>query len=84
MKTFKEKVLRIVKKIPKGKVFTYKQVALKAGNERASRVVGTIMSLNQDKNVPCHRVIRSDGKIGKYNGLQGVSKEAILKKEKAI
>jgi methylated-DNA-[protein]-cysteine S-methyltransferase len=81
MKTFKEKVLDVVKKIPKGKTLTYKEVAKKAGNEKAVRVVGSIMARNADKTVPCHRVIRSDGKIGNYNGLQGVSKEAILKKE---
>lgn len=81
MKTFKEKVIEVVKAIPKGKILTYKEVAKKAGNEKASRVVGNLMAQNQDKNVPCHRVIRSDGKIGGYNGLQGKSKLEILKKE---
>lgn len=81
MKTFKDHVLRIVTKIPKGEVLTYKEVAKKAGNEKAVRVVGNLMAKNQDKNVPCHRVIRSDGKIGKYNGLQGKDKEEILLKE---
>ena len=81
MKTFKEKVLEIVKKIPKGKVLTYKEVAKKAGNEKASRAVGNIMATNKDLKVFCHRVIRSDGKIGKYNGLRGKSKAAILKSE---
>lgn len=84
MKTFKEKVIEIVKKIPKGKTLSYKDVAKKVGNEKAVRVVGNIMAANSDKNVPCHRVIKSDGKIGKYNGLQGISKELILRKEKAI
>lgn len=84
MVNFKRKVLEIVKKIPKGKTLSYKEVAKKAGNEKAGRIVGNIMAKNQDKSVPCHRVIRSDGKIGKYNGLQGKSKEAILRKEKAI
>lgn len=81
MKTFKEKVIEVVKAIPKGKILTYKEVAKKAGNEKASRVVGNLMAQNQDKQVPCHRVIRSDGKIGGYNGLQGKSKLEILKKE---
>ena len=80
MKTFKEKVIVVVKAIPKGKILTYKEVAKKAGNEKASRVVGNLMAQNQDKNVPCHRVIRSDGKIGGYNGLQGKSKLEILEK----
>ena len=67
MQTFSEKVLKIVSKIPKGKMMTYKQVALKAGNSNASRAVGTIMSKNFNPKIPCHRVIRSDGKIGNYN-----------------
>ncbi len=79
--TFKENVLEIVKKIPEGKVMTYAQVASKAGNKNASRAVGNIMAANQDKNVPCHRVVKSDGSIGMYNGLRGKSKEKILKKE---
>ena len=81
MKSFKENVLEIVKKIPEGKVMTYSQVAAKAGNKNASRAVGNIMAANQDKSVPCHRVVKSDGSIGMYNGLRGKSKEEILKKE---
>lgn len=82
MKTFKERVSEIVKNIPKGETLTYKEVAEKAGNKNASRVVGNIMAKNKDKNIPCHRVIRSDGKIGGYNGLQGESKAKILEREK--
>ena len=62
----------------------YKEVATKAGNPKGARAVGTIMAHNADKNIPCHRVIRSDGKIGEYNGLQGLSKESLLRKEGAI
>ncbi|MES2224044.1 MAG: MGMT family protein [Patescibacteria group bacterium] len=83
-KDFKQKVLDIVAKIPKGSLMTYKGVAAKAGNPNASRAVGTIMAGNQDKKIPCHRVIRSDGKIGEYNGLQGMDKRALLIKEGAI
>jgi len=46
---------------------SYKQVAKKAGNSRAARAVGTLMSKNFDPKIPCHRVIRSDGKVGDYN-----------------
>ena len=81
-KTFKEKVLETVKKIPRGKTMSYKEVADRAGSPFAARAVGTIMAANTDKSVPCHRVIRSDGKIGGYNGLRGTSdKAALLKKE---
>lgn len=81
MSLFSEKVLKVVKKIPKGKVFTYLQVATLSGNSKASRVVGTILSKNTDKSIPCHRVIKSDGSIGNYNGLQGKSKQKLLEKE---
>ncbi|MES2060126.1 MAG: MGMT family protein [Patescibacteria group bacterium] len=80
-KSFLNKVISVVKKIPKGKVLTYKEVAAKAGNPNAARAVGSIMAKNADKNVPCHRVIRSDGRIGEYNGLQGKSKAEVLRKE---
>lgn len=77
---FQERVNAVVKKIPKGKVLTYKEVAKKAGRPLAFRAVGNLMSRNKDKSVPCHRVIRSDGKIGGYNGLQG-QKRMLLAKE---
>ncbi len=67
MKTFKEKVLEIVGKIPKGKTMTYKEVAERAGSPRASRAVGSIMKSNFNTKIPCHRVIRSDGIVGEYN-----------------
>lgn len=66
-KTFREKVLNIVRKIPKGGSMTYKQVATKAGNPRAARAVGAIMRTNYDPTVPCHRVIHTSGMIGNYN-----------------
>ena len=81
MTHFQQTVLLIVSKIPSGKVLTYSQVAALSGNKNASRAVGTIMSKNQDKNIPCHRVVKSDGSIGMYNGLRGKSKSEILKKE---
>lgn len=67
MKTFTERVIDIVKSIPAGSVLTYKQVAERAGNEQSSRAVGSIMRKNYVNTIPCHRVIRSDGKIGNYN-----------------
>lgn len=66
VKSFKEKVLRVVSKIPRGRTLTYKEVALRAGSLRARRAVGNILNKNFDKKIPCHRVIRSDGKIGGY------------------
>jgi len=82
--TFSDKVLKIVSKIPAGNVITYKEVAKKAGSPRAARAVGSIMKANYRPEVPCHRVIRSDGIIGDYNR-GGMSKKLeLLKKEGAL
>ena len=70
-------------KIPKGKVLTYKEVAKRAGNAKASRAVGNILNKNFNPKIPCHRVIRSDGKLGGYNR-GAVEKRKILKKEGVI
>jgi methylated-DNA-[protein]-cysteine S-methyltransferase len=81
--SFGEKVIRVVKKIPKGSVSTYKEVARRAGNSRAYRAVGNILSKNYDSEIPCHRVVKSDGAVGDYN--RGKTKKIrILKREKAI
>lgn len=64
--TFQTKVYAVVKKIPKGQVLTYKEVARRAGKPKAYRAVGNILHKNMDTETPCHRVIRSDGKIGGY------------------
>ena len=67
MGTFKERVLKIVAKIKKGDVLTYKQVAKLSRSPNASRAVGSILKKNFNPKIPCHRVIRSDGMIGEYN-----------------
>ncbi len=80
MRLFTDKVYEVVKKIPKGKVLTYKEVAKRAGNALASRAVGNILNKNYNPKIPCHRVIRTDGKMGGYN--RGVkNKIKILKAE---
>lgn len=80
-RSFSEQVSKVVRAIPKGKVMTYGEVAKKAGFPGAGRAVGSVMRMNTDKSVPCHRVICSNGRLGGYNGLAGKSKALILKKE---
>jgi len=75
---FTRRVRDIVRNIPKGKTMTYGEVAYAAGRPGAARAVGTIMAKNDDKSVPCHRVIRSDGKIGGYNQINGPSNRDLL------
>jgi O-6-methylguanine DNA methyltransferase len=70
-----------VKKIKKGSVMSYKEVAMLAGNPGAARAVGTIMRNNFDRSVPCHRVVRTDGTIGEYNRGGPSKKKALLKRE---
>lgn len=84
VKSFTEKVRDVVRKIPRGKTMTYKEVAEKAGNPSAARVVGSIMKVNYDPEIPCHRVLRSDGKIGDYNRGGSTAKMKLLKEEGAI
>lgn len=67
MSDFAKKVYGVVKKIPHGKTLTYKQVAKLAGKPKAYRAVGNILNKNYNPDIPCHRVVRSDGRIGGYN-----------------
>ncbi|MBI2612670.1 MGMT family protein [Candidatus Kaiserbacteria bacterium] len=82
--TFADKVRAIVKKIPKGKTMTYKEVARRAGNPKAARAVGAIMRTNYDESIPCHRVVRSDGSMGGYNRGGSLRKQEILRIERAL
>lgn len=82
--SFAEQVRKVVRSIPKGSTMTYAGVAKLAGYSGAARAVGIIMANNFDKSVPCHRVVRSDGKIGQYNRGGTKAKRALLIKEGAI
>jgi O-6-methylguanine DNA methyltransferase len=69
----------VVRTIPKGTVRTYKEVAIAAGNPKAARAVAKAMAENFDENIPCHRVIRSDGSLGGYNrGGTPVKKQLLI------
>ena len=79
MTSFQKRVYEVVRKIPKGKVMTYKTVAKLAGFPRAWQAVGNVLSKNRDLKISCHRVIKSDGRIGGYS--RGVKKKKALLKE---
>ena len=81
LSSFRRAVYRVVSRIGKGKVLTYGQVAAKAGVPGASRAVGTAMAENRYRDVPCHRVVRSDGSIGEYAFGGTAVKAARLKRE---
>ena len=81
---FQIKVWNYLKKIPKGKVKTYKQVAKGIGMPKAARAVANACGKNPyAPKIPCHRVIRSDGSIGGYSGRGGIrQKLKLLRSEK--
>ena len=81
---FQKKVLGVVKTIPYGEVRTYKWVAERMGKPKAVRAVGQALERNPyPEIIPCHRVIRSDGKLGGYSkGIQ--KKRRLLKEEKRM
>ena len=70
-------------KIPKGKVKTYKEVAIGINSSKSARAVANACGKNPyAPKVPCHRVIRSDGKLGGYSAPGGIkTKKKLLKKE---
>ena len=83
MTQFEKKVINAIKMIPSGKVTTYGEIARCIGNVKAVRAVGNAVSKNPDLLiVPCHRVVRSDGKIGGYS--KGTQIKIELLKEEGI
>ncbi len=83
MTLFQEKVYSVVQKIPKGKVSTYKKIAKAINQPKAYRAVGNTLHKNTLKNIPCHRVIRSNLQIGGYRK-GSKEKEKKLKKEGVV
>ena len=83
---FQIKVWKYLKKIPKGSVKTYKDVAIAINQPKAARAVANACAKNPyAPNIPCHRVIRSDGRLGGYSGRGGIKEKLrLLRSEKAL
>ena len=81
---FQIKVWKHLKTIPKGKVKTYKQVALGIKSPKSARAVANACARNPcAPKIPCHRVIRSDGALGGYSGRGGIKQKLkLLRSEK--
>lgn len=63
--SFSEKVLSLVKQIPRGKVTTYLEIAKTAGSPKSSKAIGKVLSSNAHlKSIPFHRVVKSNGRMG--------------------
>jgi len=82
MSEFQARVLELVSKIPKGKVTTYKELARALGSPRACRAVGNVLARNpRPIEIPCYRVVKSDGKIGGCRKLGSKRKAELLVEE---
>ena len=83
---FQLKVWNYLKKIPKGKVKSYLEVAKAIKKPKAFRAVANAVGKNPyPPKIPCHRVIRSDGSLGGYSGKGGVlQKRRLLRSEKVF
>ena len=83
---FQLKVWNYLKKIPKGKVKTYADVAKAIGKPLAVRAVANAIGKNPySPKIPCHRVIRLDGSLGGYSGKGGIRKKRhLLRSEKVF
>lgn len=65
--SFQDQVLRLVSKVPRGKVTTYKELARAVGRPKAWRAVANALARNPHQiKIPCHRVVKSDGGVGGY------------------
>jgi methylated-DNA-protein-cysteine methyltransferase related protein len=80
--TFRERVLRIVRSVPSGRVVTYGQVALLAGSPRAARQVGGVLYGSRGlDDVPWQRVVNASGGISTHKIGAGALQEALLRAE---
>ncbi len=83
---FQQKVWSEIAKIPRGTTITYTELAIRVGKPRAVRAVASACGKNPFiGEIPCHRVIASDGSLGGYSGEGGVArKRQLLVEEGAI
>lgn len=80
-----EKIYEVVKKIPFGKVATYGQIAMLAGNPRWARVVGYALHVNPDpENIRCYRVVNRFGELSEAFAFGGINEQAELLKAEGV
>ena len=78
-KTVFERIYEQVKRIPRGKVATYGQIALYAGNPRWARVVGYALHVNPDPDsIPCYRVVNREGRVSKAFAFGGENMQVLM------
>jgi len=83
--TFRRKVLDACARIPEGEVRTYGQLAAECGSPGAARAVGSAMAQNPVPGpIPCHRVVRGDGRLGEYSAGGSARKNEMLEREGVV
>jgi len=81
MTAFQQIVYKALETVPPGKVITYRDLATMIGKPKAVRAVGTALGKNKRIGIiPCHRVVRSDGRVGQF-ALGTQEKVAMLTQE---
>lgn len=85
METSYQRIYDVVKQIPRGRVATYGQVAVLAGNPRWSRVVGFALHVNpEQQNIPCHRVVNRMGEVSPAFAFGGENEQIRLLEAEGI
>lgn len=80
-----ERIYEVVKKIPRGYVATYGQIATLAGNSRWARVVGYALHVNPDPDkIPCYRVVNKEGRVSKAFAFGGENRQVELLKADGV
>ncbi|HLD59031.1 MAG TPA: MGMT family protein [archaeon] len=80
---FSKRVWKLIAKIPRGKVSTYKEIARALGNSKAARAVGNACNANPfAPKVPCHRIVGACGRLGGY--AKGAKEKARLLEKEGI
>ena len=80
-----ELIYEAVKKIPKGRVASYGQIAMLAGNPRWARVVGYALHVNPDpENIPCYRVVTKDGRLSPAFAFGGENRQRELLEREGV
>ena len=79
---FEKKVYAVAKRIPRGHVVTYKMIARAIGRPQAVRAIGNALHKNPFASVPCHRVVRSDGRLGGFN--RGAQRKRVLLQKEGV
>ena len=85
MSSLNDKVYEFVKSIPRGKVATYGQIALRLGNKNFARAVGTILHNNPDpEHIPCHRMVNAQGKLSRSYAFGGIEAQRCLLESEGV